>query len=121
VNPNFLTHKTQKKFFSQRRQEKQKLESGYHSTYIALISFIAFLLVYYVWTLNTNATKSYEIRRLENITSELKEDLNRLESTISELDSGDTILSDEMIQDMEQSYNPNYLVMREDKQYVYNY
>lgn len=121
MNPNFIPHRTREKFFSSRTREKQKLESGFQSTYITLISFIAFLLVYYVWTLNANATQTYEIRRLENISRELKDDLNRLESTISELDSANTILSDDMAKSMEQAYNPNYLVIKENQQYVYNY
>lgn len=79
------------------------------------------MLMYYVWTINANATQSYEIRKLDNITRELKDDLNRLESTISELDSSNSILSDDMAGYMEQAYEPEYLVVKENKQYVYNY
>jgi len=121
VNPNIIPYKARKTFYSQRRNEKQKLESGYTSTYAILIWLVIFFLVYYIWTLNTNATKSYEIRKLENISEELSNDLERLESTISNLKSSNTILWDDMVQDMEQAYNPEYLVIKKDKQYVYSY
>lgn len=121
VNPKLVLREPQKKFFSKRREEKEKFISGYQSTYIALVASIVFLLVYYVWTINVNATQGYEIRKLENISKQLKDDLNRLESTISELNSANTISSDEQVEQMEQSYNPEYLVIKENKQYVYHY
>lgn len=121
VNPRLIIREPQKSFLSKRKKEKEKLNSGYQSTYIALVSFIVFLLIYYVWTINANATQWYEIRSLENVSKQLKDDLNRLESTISELDSANTIISDDMSKSMEQAYNPNYLVIKDDTQYVYNY
>lgn len=110
-----------KKFFSRRKNEREKLDLWYQKTYIGLVGFIIFLLIYYVWTLNVNATQGYEIRKLQNMSRELKNDLNRLNSTISELDSSNTILSDDMVKEMQQSYDPQYLVIKEEKQYVYNY
>lgn len=121
MNPRLILREPQQKFSSRRREEKDKFVSGYQSTYIALICSIVFLLVYYVWTINVNATQGYEIRNLENISKELKDDLGRLKSTISELESSNTISSDDMTNYMEQSYNPEYLVVKEEKQYVYNY
>jgi len=121
VNPRLIIREPQTNFHSKRKKEKEKLNSWYQSTYIALVWFIVFLLIYYVWTINANATQGYEIRSLENVSKQLKDDLNRLESTISELDSANTIISDDMSKSMEQAYDPNYLVIKDDTQYVYNY
>ncbi len=121
MNPKLITHDSHNNFFSRRKKERDKLNIGYQKTYIGLVGFIVFLLIYYVWTINVNATQGYEIRQLQNMKRELKNDLNRLESTISELDSSNTILSDDMSKHMEQSYDPQYLVIKEEKQYVYNY
>jgi hypothetical protein len=57
VNPRLIIREPQKSFLSKRKKEKEKLNSGYQSTYIALVSFIVFLLIYYVWTINANATQ----------------------------------------------------------------
>jgi len=121
VNPRLIVRDPQKSFLSLRKKEKDKLQFGYQSTYIGLLTLIGFLLIYYVWTLNANATQGYEIRKLENIWKELQEDLNRLESKISELDSWDTIVSDEMYNSMEQAKDVSFLIIQEDRQYVYNY
>jgi len=64
--------------------------------------------MYYIWTLNVNATQWYEIRKLENIGKELKDDLNRLESTISEIESLNNIMGDDMYEEMQEASNPNY-------------
>ena len=114
-------HRPQKSFLSSRRKEKQQLESGYQSTYVILMSIIAILLVYYVWIINANATQSYEIRNLENIGKELQNDLNRLESTISELDSSSNIGNSNISKEMESAKVTSYLVIQENKKYVYNY
>ena len=56
---------SEKNFESSRKIEKEKLNFGYQSTYITLMGLIVFLLLYYVWILNANATKGYTIRQLE--------------------------------------------------------
>jgi hypothetical protein len=111
-----------KSFLSSRKKDKDKLQFGYQSTYIALLGVIGFLLIYYVWILNANATQWYTIRELENAGKELKVELERLDVKIAELESSQSISSDEGIQNMMEEYeDPNYLVIRDDIQYVYNY
>ena len=111
-----------KSFLSERKRNKEKLQFGYQSTYIALLGVIGFLLIYYVWTLNANATQGYTIRDLENTGKELKVELERLDVKIAELESTESISSDEQLQDIMEEYeDPNYLVIKENVQYVYNY
>lgn len=107
-------------FSSLRVKEKQKLNFGYQSTYMALIGLIAFLLLYYVWILNANATQGYTIRQLEKTQNELKVELDRLDVKIAELDSLDSIRSDESLKNMLPVEDPNYLVYKDGTQYVFN-
>lgn len=108
-------------FSSQRKREKEKLTFGYQSTYMTLLWLIGFLLLYYVWILNANATQGYSIRKLEKVQNELKVELDRLDVKIAELDSLENISSDELLQDMIPIEDPNYLVIKESDKYVYNY
>jgi len=110
-----------KSFLADRKRNKDKLLFGYQSTYMALLGVIGFLLLYYVWILNANATQGYTIRNLENTGKELKVELERLNVKIAELESSENISSDEELQNMMEEYeDPNYLVIRNDIQYVYN-
>ncbi|MCD5375136.1 hypothetical protein LR010_01650 [Candidatus Gracilibacteria bacterium] len=122
VNPRLVMTSKHKSFLSDRKRNKEKLQFGYQSTYIALLGVIAFLLLYYVWILNANATQGYTIRELENTGKELKVELERLDVKIAELESSDGISSDEDLQNIMEEYeDPNYLVIRDNIQYVYNY
>lgn len=116
-----ILHNTRSGFFSLRKKKQENLKVGYQSTYIILIAIIASLLIYYVWILNSNATQWYSIRELEREQQELKDELNRIESKISEYESINTIENSEVIQDMEQPDELSYLIIKEDIQYVYNY
>lgn len=120
MNPRIVVREPQKSFFSRRKREKEKLNFWYRSTYVTLVSLIGFLLIYYVWILNANATQGYTIRDLENTQKELKIELERLEVKIAELDSLDTITSDSIFEDMENVEDPDYLVIKNGIQYVYN-
>ncbi len=121
MNPRLVMTQKQESFLAKRKQSKQKLQFGYQSTYIGLLGMIAFLLIYYVWILNANATQGYTIRELENIQKEYKVELERLDVQIAELESTGSVWSDETLQEiMEQYEDPNYLVIKENVQYVYN-
>ncbi len=87
---------------------------------MTLMGLIAFLLLYYVWILNANATQGYTIRKLEKSQNELKVELDRLDVKIAEIDSLNTIRADETFEDMVPVEDPNYLVIKEGVQYVYN-
>lgn len=122
VNPRLVMTSKHKSFLSERKRNKEKLQFGYQSTYMALLWLIGFLLIYYVWILNANATQGYTIRDLENTGKELKVELERLDVRIAELESFEWISSDEELQNIMEEYeDPNYLVIRDDIQYVYNH
>lgn len=108
-------------FLSKRKQNQDKLQFGYQSTYMILLGLIGFLLLYYVWILNANATQGYTIRELEDTQKELKVELERLDVKIAEIESSESIGSDKTLESiMEEYQDPNYLVIKENVQYVYN-
>ncbi len=120
MNPKIVLREIQTQFSSHRKQEQEKLQHGFASTYIALVSIIGFLLIYYVWILNANATQWYTIRQLQKTQNELKIELDRLDVKIAEIESLDTITSDDMYEQMIPIDDPDYVVIRDGVQYVYN-
>lgn len=120
MNARLIMNHTSKNFSSKRIKEQEKTRSGFQSTYIGLVWCICFLLIYYVISLNTSATLGYDIRNLENVQNELKIELDRLEVKIAEIESLDTISSDDIYDMMVPSDDPDYLVIKEGVQYVYN-
>lgn len=109
-----------KNFLSRRIKEQEKTRFGYQSTYIALVGTIFFLLIYYVISLNTSATLGYDIQKLESTQNELKIELERLDVKIAEIESLDTLTSDEIYDMMVPTDDPDYLVIKQWVQYVYN-
>jgi cell division septal protein FtsQ len=101
VNPTIKNKNLKKNFFSRRKKEKEKYNFGVTSTYIALLSLISLLLLYYVWILNVNATKGYNIRELEIEKKTLLMEKELLDVKIAELESLSTILQDDDLQNME--------------------
>jgi cell division septal protein FtsQ len=120
VNPTIKNKNLKKNFFSRRKKEKEKYNFGVTSTYIALLSLISLLLLYYVWILNVNATKGYNIRELEIEKKTLLMEKELLDVKIAELESLSTILQDDDLQNMEKIWEPDYLVIKDNVQYVYN-
>lgn len=110
-----------KNFYSKRKEEKEKFNFWITSTYITMLSLISLLLLYYVWILNANATKWYNIRELERESRELMMEKSQLKVKIAELESLTTILQDDDLKNMEKVEDPDYLVIKEDVQYVFNY
>lgn len=109
-------------FLADRKRNKEKLQFGYQSTYMILLGLIGFLLIYYVWILNANATQWFAIRDLENTQKQLKVELDRLDVKIAEIESSRSIESDETLRwIMEEYEDPDYLVYKENIQYVFNY
>ena len=106
-------------FSSKRKKEKESFNFWITSTYITMITLIAWLLLYYVWILNVNATKGYNIRELEIEKRQLEIERELLEVKIAELESLSTILKDDDVKHMEKVENPDYLVIKEWVQYVY--
>lgn len=114
-----MTTNLKNNFYSQRKKDKDKFQVWVTSTYIIMLSFISVLLLYYVWMLNANATKWENIRQLTNQMEQLKLERQRLDVRISEVESLDTIDQDR--KDMENIENPDYLVIKDNVNYVYNY
>lgn len=120
MNPRLLAKSKINNFSSDRKQQKEYFNFWITSTYIALLSIIVWLLLYYVWILNVGATKWYDIRILEREKRNLLIEKELLDVKIAELESLWTILEDDNIKNMEKAENPNYLVIKENVQYVYN-
>ncbi len=120
MNPRLVMKQQPKNFLSRRKRDQEKLNFGFKSTYIGLLTVIWFLLFYYVLSLNTSATLGYDIRELENSQKKLKVELERLNVKMAELDSLDTISSDDIFDTMEAIEDPDYLVIKSWVQYVYN-
>ena len=114
-----MTTNFKNNFYSQRKKDKDTFQVWVTSTYIIMLSFISVLLLYYVWMLNANATKWESIRQLTNQMEQLKLERQRLDVRISEVESLDTIDQDR--KDMENIENPDYLVIKDNVNYVYNY
>jgi cell division septal protein FtsQ len=121
VNSTITNKEFKKSYFSRRKKEKEKFNFWITSTYIALLSLISLLLLYYVWILNVNATKGYNIRELEIEKKTLLMEKELLDVQIAELESLSTILWDDDLQNMERVWDTDFLVIRDDVQYVYNY
>lgn len=121
MNNNIVTQDFSQNYFSKRKREKEKFNFWVNSTYIALLSIISILLLYYVWIQNVNATKWYNIRQLENQKKNLLMEKEQLDVKIAELESLSNIMSEDDLKNMEKVEDPDYLVIKDDVQYVYNY
>lgn len=120
MNPKVITDNLKNDFFSQRKKQKDKFHFWITSTYVTMLTLFSMLLIYYVWILNANATKWDMIRQLENTKSELLMEKQRLDVRIAELESLDGLLNSDDIENMEDIKDPDYLVIKENVQYVYN-
>jgi hypothetical protein len=79
------------RFFSKRKNEKEKFNFGIQSTYIILLTLICGMLLYYILMLNTTATKGYNIINLQEEKNRLVTELGRLNQKIADIESLDTI------------------------------
>lgn len=107
-------------FFSKRLKQKEKFDFWVNYTFMSLLWIIIMLLLYYIWILNANATKWYNIRTLELEKNNLMLEKERLEVKIAELESLSKIMTDEDLKNMEKVADPNFLVIKDNIQYVYN-
>lgn len=116
-----MTTNLKNNFYSRRKQEKEKFQVWVQTTYIIMLSFISVLLLYYVWIINVNATKGTSIQKLDIQMQQLKLEKELLDVKIAELESLSNIRSDDDLQIMEKAENPDYLVIQDWVNYVYNY
>ena len=120
VNPKVLLKENTQNFLSERKKERIELEYGFNSTYLFMIGLISCLLIYYVWIINISATQGYNIRQLDIEKRNLTVEKQLLDVKIAELESLTNILNTNEVKNMEKVENPDYLVMKEWVNYVYN-
>jgi len=121
VNQKVVLEDFSRNFFSKRKIEKEKFTFWVNYTFVSLLILIVALLLYYIWILNVNATKWYNIISLEAEKKNLLMESERLKMKIAELESLWNIMNDEDLKNMEKIDNANYLVIKDDVQYVYKH
>lgn len=121
MNPKAILKDYKPTFESSRKRQREQFTFWIRSTYIFMLSVIASLLLYYVWILNVNATQGYNIKQLENEKRTLLLEKELLDVKIAELESLDNILNSDDTEWMEEVEDPDFLVIKDDVQYTYNY
>jgi len=122
MNPNLIvTKKWHFKFFSTRKTTRENLKIWINSTYILTIIFIAILWIYYVWSLNVNATQWYNIRNAELEKNRLLLEKELLDVQIAELQSLNNLLNWEWINIMQKSQNQEFFVIKDPQIYAFKY
>ncbi|MDP5038838.1 MAG: hypothetical protein NWP80_00130 [Candidatus Gracilibacteria bacterium] len=121
MNPNLIVlKKGHLSFLSERKTTRENFKLGVNSTYILSLIFIAFLGIYYVWILNINATKGYNIRNLELIKNNLLVEKDMIDVRIAELESLSNIRKWEGAKTMVKANPSDFLVIKDNNRYVYN-
>jgi hypothetical protein len=99
-------------FFSERKAARENFRFTFTQVYIVLIALITGFGVYYVWILNLNATKGYNVRELQVKNRELSFQENLLDIRIAEGQSIDSVMSSPLISKMQDVTAPQFLVMK---------
>jgi len=115
--PNIKDYK--KSFVSNRTKTKKELNKWINSTFIIMVWMIISLFIYYVFTLNINATAWYKIREIERKTNELIHQKETIEAKIFELSSSSNI-NKNIEKYMEDENEHQNLVIKQWVQYVFN-
>lgn len=114
MNPNLIVMKKWRiPFFSERKVSRENFKLSFTKTYILTLIMIWILWIYYVWTLNINATKWYTIRNLEIERRNLVVEENLLNMKIAEVQSLNNIFSDSIITSMQPVDSPKFLVLKD--------
>ncbi len=100
-------------FFSERKVARENFRLSFTQAYILAIVLIACLGIYYIWILNQNATKGYQIRELQRQYRELTFQENLLDIRIAEGKSIDAIATAPIIASMQVVDTSAYIVMRD--------
>ncbi len=119
MNP-ILNNIEQKNFVSKRKLKKDDFLWNIKNTYSFLLTIVVWLLIYYVWILNVNATQWYNIRKLEIEKRNLLMEKEILEVKIAELESSSNITKKDL-EWMEKidDNDKNFLVIKNNIQYTY--
>ncbi len=100
-------------FFSERKAMREQYKLSMTQVYVLAISMIAGLWVYYVWTLNANATNGYNILNLERKQREFTFEENILDIHIAETESISSISDHMAVKLMPDVEKPEFLVMKD--------
>lgn len=120
MNPNLLIiKKGHLRFLSDRKTTRESFKLWVNSTYILTLLFIWFLGIYYVWTLNVNATKWYNIRTLDIKRNALNVEKDLLDVKIAEMQSLSNLMQWEGVQMMEASKDADFIVVNDLKNYAF--
>lgn len=101
-------------FFSERKAARENFRFTFTQVYVVLIALIAVFGIYYVWILNINATKGYNVRELQVKNRELSFQENLLDIRIAEGQSIGTIMGSQIISSMEEVISPHFLVLKKE-------
>lgn len=120
MNPNLIVIKRGHfRFFSQRKTTRENFKLWVNTTYILALLFIWILWIYYVWTLNINATKWYNIRNLELLKNSLTVEKELLEVKIAEFESLSNLIKWDGVNNMEKVDKAEFLVVKDIKNYAF--
>lgn len=99
-------------FFSERQAAREHFKLSFTQTYILAIMMIALLGIYYVWMLNQNATKGYNIRNLQVQYRELSFQENLLDIRIAEWKSIDALMKTPLVSTMPSVEKSTFLILK---------
>lgn len=120
MNPNLLVlKKWHIKFLSSRKLTREKFKLWFNSTYILTLLFIWFLWIYYVWSLNVNATKWYNVRNLEIEKNNLAVEKELIDVKVAELESLSSLTNWEWMKSMEKVEKAEFLVVKDMANYAF--
>lgn len=120
MNPNMIVFKRKRVgFFSQRKLSRETFQVWLWSTFVLMLMFVWVLGIYYVWTLNINATKGFTIRTLASETNALNIERDLLSVRVAEKESLTNIMSSDIVKSMEKIESFEYIVLEDDKTFVY--
>lgn len=121
MNPNMIILKKWRwTFLSKRKLLKENFKFGLNSTYALIMLFVGALWIYYVWTLNENATKGFQIRNLEIERRSLVLESELLEVQVAEMESLNYLLNSKVAERIKKVESPEYIVLEWEKTFVYN-
>jgi hypothetical protein len=100
-------------FFSSRKTSRENFRLSFTETYVLALGLIGILGIYYVFVLNVNATKGYNVRNLELERKNLTFEQNLVNIRIAEAESLATISETPSIEKMEVIDSPKYLVLKD--------
>lgn len=119
MNANVLTlKKWHISFFSERQAARENFRLSFTQTYVLAIVMIALLGIYYVWMLNQNATKWYNIRNLQVQYRELSFKENLLDIRIAEGKSIDAIMKLSIVSNMVPVESSTFLTLPETSNFL---